>query len=69
MREPVSDADARRLVEQGAGPGLPDPIVEARAIQAGRRRRAGAGTVAHRSLASVAAAAAGAERASAGRQR
>lgn len=34
VREPVSDADARRLVEQDAGPGLPDPIAEARAIQA-----------------------------------
>ena len=34
VREPVSDADARRLVEQDAGPDLPDPLAEAHAIQA-----------------------------------
>ena len=34
VREPVSDEDARRLVEQDAGSALPDPLAEARAIQA-----------------------------------
>ena len=34
VREPVSDADARRLVEQDAGQAPHDPIAEARAIQA-----------------------------------
>ena len=34
VREHVNDEDARRLVEQDTGLGLPDPLAEARAIQA-----------------------------------
>ena len=34
VRDSLSEEDARRLVEQDAGPGLPDPLAEARAIQA-----------------------------------
>lgn len=34
VRDPLSDADARRLVEGDAGPEPADPLAEARAIQA-----------------------------------